>query len=1112
MNTQTACQHALDRTLRSASGMEATVLATGAIADLFASQTRINLKPGYALSNFYLRRWQQGDFQPLFGPQSTTQISIGSNSLTLSGQWQGIDFSASLQLCENQHSAYWRIDVSNQGNDAAELDIIYLQDVGLQPREQQSVNGYYVSQYVERRILQHPRYGKVLCCRQNGEGDSNPWLMLAAEQAVSACTDGMQIFGPSYRANGIPEGLLTHQLAGELSGESSIVALQNAPFTLVPQQSKSLRFISHFIADHPDATSEQDLAVLDDLFHQSPLPPKDQLRLPAQAASLFESTALLPSEPLTDAHIKELFGEERRHSESKGDELLSFFTPNTHVVLQAKELRVDRPHGHILQAALGTTPSENTMASTVSMQGVFNSQLCQGNTNFNRLLSVSSCPFNLHKHSGQRIFVDLDGQRYLLGVPSAFEIGLNHCRWIYQLGDYRFQVRSWASVSSPIIYTDFSVLAGGSVNLLVSHHLHAENDWQLSPADQLNEAVLSPRAGLIAERFPDAFFHMQWDSDGQIQLNEQVLMNHNPGDSFVTLKAEGVTALCISFIGEVLEPLPNRTALQLSDIDRLWQRDNADGLRHSQQLLAGLTLQGDQADWAALQQILPWYAANASVHYLTPFGLEQIDGAAWGTRDTAQGPMELLLATGHYAEAKQVLRTLFSHQDTDGGWPQWWMFDSYKQIRHNHSHADIHHWCLIALCSYLEASGDRDFLDEALPYFGAASEQTVPLREHVSRLITMLTNSFLENTHLVPFGGGDWNDAMQPVDDELASRMVSTWTVELSYQGFRAWKKVCEQFGDQGQAAEMEALCNNIRDDFNRHLVRDSVVSGHGLRRKDGDFDLLLHPSDQHTGIHYRLLPMMRGIISGIFTREQTQHHLELIETHLKGPDGARLMNRPPKYQGGIQSFFKRAESSPFFGREVGLMYTHAHLRYAEVQARVGRPDALLKALRQAIPVDYQAIVPTGNLRQSNCYYSSSDVSFANRSEAEQDYQRVIDGKIETRGGWRVYSSGPGMYVGMIITRLLGLRESFGKTIIDPVISRELDGMSATIEYRGKLLCFEYCVSDTGVSPQAIEINGKAIDFAYEKNPYRAGGALLKTKDLLSWLTNSGENHLKITL
>ena len=77
--------------------------------------------------------------------------------------------------------------------------------------------------------------------------------------------------------------------------------------------------------------------------------------------------------------------------------------------------------------------------------GVFNSHLTQGNTNFNVLLSVCTSQFNLAPETGQRIFVEVEGRRYLLGVPSAFEMGLNHCRWIYKHGNYCFQVRSWTS-------------------------------------------------------------------------------------------------------------------------------------------------------------------------------------------------------------------------------------------------------------------------------------------------------------------------------------------------------------------------------------------------------------------------------------------------------------------------------------------------------------------------------------------------------------------------------------------------------------------------------------------------------------------------------------------
>ena len=102
--------------------------------------------------------------------------------------------------------------------------------------------------------------------------------------------------------------------------------------------------------------------------------------------------------------------------------------------------------------------------------------------------------------------------------------------------------------------------------------------------------------------------------------------------------------------------------------------------------------------------------------------------------------------------------------------------------------------------------------------------------------------------------------------------------------------------------------------------------------------EYLLHPDDHRTGVQYRLLPMSRGMISGMFTPEQMRQHLALIEEHLLFPDGARLMNRPMAYRGGTERLFKRAESAANFGREIGLLYTHAHIRYVEAMARMSHP------------------------------------------------------------------------------------------------------------------------------------------------------------------------------
>jgi 1,2-beta-oligoglucan phosphorylase len=442
------------------------------------------------------------------------------------------------------------------------------------------------------------------------------------------------------------------------------------------------------------------------------------------------------------------------------------------------------------------------------------------------------------------------------------------------------------------------------------------------------------------------------------------------------------------------------------------------------------------------------------------------------------------------------------------------MFDSYSNIRADSSHGDVYYWCIIALSNYIKVTGDTAILGIILPYYhenGTAYAEKTPLSEHLDRLIQMIVASFIPGTALVPFGGGDWNDSLQPVSRDLAQRMISSWTVEMNYQAFTQYKLVYEQTGNKEKAAELKDICTRIKADFNKYLIKDGIVAGYGLVEEDGSVSMLLHPDDKTTNIQYSILPMNRGIISEIFTKEQAFHHQELIEKHLKGPDGARLMNRPLKYKGGIQTIFQRAESSTFFGREIGLMYVHEHIRYAESQAITGKADAFVKALRQANPVAYRKIVTCGDIRQSNCYYSSSDVAFRNRYEADERYVDIINGKFELKGGWRVYSSGPGIYITMIVSRLLGLRTEFRNIIIDPVIPHSLDGLSASLRFMGNSIVFKYEVKDACFSPKVISVNGIALNFNLEDNKYRKGGAVIPLSEFLKRL-DRGENIVEIKL
>ncbi len=1088
-------------------GLSFDFLDHGTLKSIDAYPVRISMKETTLFSrsgaNIWIRKRNNSiRYNALLGPESGSCFFAGEDRFIAKGVWEGLEYECTLRLSGFSMSWQWSIEIENKTNDTAELDLIYLQDAGLKQITGGQVNEYYVSQYLERRILEDKDFGSVVCCRQNmKEPVGNPWMIIACKnRAISGCTDGMQFYGRTSRGTGIPEGLLQECLGGEYSGESSVVALQEKPFILSPDQNHESVFLAAYMHDHPQATSEDDLNGLSKLiteFSHEPISANLQ-EFVHPGKSLFDISGFLPVCDLSDDEIDKYFGKERRHPEKVNGRLLSFFSRNNdHVVLHAKEISVDRPHGHIMQANARLIPDENIMSTTSFAHGVFNSHMTQGNTNFNTFLSVCSSQFNLARENGQRIFVGIDGKYYLLGIPSAFEMGLNHCRWLYRHGDHCFQVRSWTSMKTPRVNIDFRVLSRRKVKLLVTHHFDDANGWKVKPGREAGVYYAEPEAGsMIADKFQRPRFRMVVNTLSPVfrACGNEILFDDNigRGNSLFVIKIQETSDFSMSFIGEVCN---KARVKKIKNADDHWLSDSLDAQKQWNELSLNLNLKGPGEDIAAISEILPWYGMNALTHYLTPYGLEQFSGAAWGTRDIAQGPFDLLLCTGRYDEAKQVLRIIFSNQNQDGGWPQWWMFDSYADIRADGAHGDIAYWCIIALSNYIKATGDIELMEEILPFYQVecySERDKEPLIRHIDRLVGRITSSFIPGTALVPFDGGDWNDSLQPVNRELAQRMVSSWTVEMNYQAFVDLNVVYEKMGNKDKAADLKNICERIKADFNKYLIRDGIVGGYGIIKENGGTSLLLHPVDDITGVRYSILPMTRGIISEIFSKEQAISHQDIIDKYLKGPDGARLMDRPLKYKGGIQAIFQRAESSTFFGREIGLMYMHEHIRYAESQAILGRADAFMRALRQATPVGYQEIVPCGDIRQSNCYYSSSDVAFRNRYEADILYDEIKTGRIALRGGWRVYSSGPGIYLALIVTRFLGLRIMSGNLIIDPVIPHSLDGLTASMEFMGHPVTFIYKIQEGCFSPGSITVNGKDLKFDYEENKYRKGGALIK--------------------
>jgi len=1113
------------RSLHSAAGLSVELLANGAIRRFDGLGLTLNLYPGNevegAPANLWLRRHgEQGiDAVPLLGPQSPLVLRADAQGYLACGEWRGLHLQLSLRLAESAPAWFWHLQLKNDSSEAQQLDLIHAQDVALASYGAIRVNEYYVSHYLDLCPLDHAERGWVLAARQNlAVAGRHPWAVLGSlRRGLAYATDALQVHGLALRAGGHPQALSEGLPGKRLQHEHAMLAIQDELLTLQPGAAADLGFFGRLLDDHPEASGVADLAWVDATLALPEARPERAMRplteQQAPAHSLFATAPMLVTQTLQADELSALFGTARRHEERDGDgELLSFFADeDRHVVLRAKELRVQRPHGHILRSGSQLVPDETALTSTVWMGGVFHSMLTQGHVGINRCLSTVRSWLGLFRSQGQRVFIDAGLGWQQLGLPSAFEIEADSCRWIYKHAGGLIELRSQALEAPHAMTLRLSVLQGARLKVLVSHHLALggdDGDSGLLPGitvDQEGVLVSVPAGAELAGRFPGGGFRIEPQAGTHFaHVGDDALLfadGRSQGQPFVCVASEAVSGFGLSLSVQLVKAQVGAADAPLALPSWIAPGHGA---------LAAASAQ--------LRDILPWYRHNALIHYLAPRGLEQFSGGGWGTRDVCQGPLEMLLALGRVEPLRDLLKRVFSAQNVDGDWPQWFMFfERERTIRAGDSHGDIVFWPLLALARYLLASEDAALLDEPLPFFTPAgqADESGSLWSHVERALALIRRRCIAGTHLAAYWHGDWNDSLQPADPALREQMCSAWTVTLHHQMLGTLAQALERLGRVGEAAALDAEAARVRVDFQRLLLVDGVIAGYAIFDADTSSSaapqMLLHPSDCLTGVHYSLLPMMHAIIDNMLSPAQAAEHLALIEAHLKGPDGARLFDAPMPYRGGPEKLFQRAESSAFFGREIGVMYMHAHLRYAEMLAHLGEADRFFSALAQAHPVLLQQRVPSASLRQSNCYFSSSDAAFADRYQAQQQYASIADGTVALDGGWRVYSSGPGIAIGLVVGSFLGWRVEKSTLIIDPVMPAALDGLQAELTLGEARIDVEYRIGAKGFGPGALLLNGVPLAFVRGSNPYRLGAAEVAMASLLPRL-QAGRNHLVVQL
>lgn len=1092
----------LDKRIISSEDIRFEILPTGDIYTILyqnesISMYRANMLEGM-LANIYLRLriGEETYSTKLLGVNSPSRFRIGKKQMLYEGEFQDVRYTVHFKPCGLNWFWKVRLDTEREGVFA---EIYYGQDVSL---NSPNANEAYVCQYLDHQA----KYFNDAYHIQTKQNQGRPFILQQGTLTpnVAYGTDGFDFFGREYKIDNqikaIKEGKLPSQI---YQYEFAYISFQTPKVNL--KEPYEALFYASFHPNYFEKGVEwKSVEELKALYDSIPL--EEEYALFPKVDTKISFQEIYPYVPFSNSELEEMFPEQLFIEEEAGKKLSWFSSKGTHYVLGEKEIYLERPHGNIITNQ-GMRPVEVPgIASTNYIFGIFNSHISLGNVQFHRMISRNKTPLNVLKTSGQRLFIKHEGKYKLLALPGVYEMNFNSSAWYYKIDDDIIKIETGVPANETLVRLEFSSKLGKAYDLLLTNEIVMGEAEYLHPLNikQEGNATLFyfDPSTMAYKHYPDYHYRAEIETDGKYEYSGDEIF-------FDDGKKRGHPLLCVEI------KAASKFAYTIYGLTKVSEKPEAKPLKDIKEEYydvhygnAGrfkLEIETHNENYEEIEKfnlLVPWYVHNALIHYAIPHGLEQYGGGAWGTRDVCQGPAELFMTFGRFDLVKRIILKVYERQFIENGdWPQWFMFDAYERIQADSSHGDIIVWPLHLLAYYMLYSGDKEILKEVVPYTSLKTGEKVnpeSIYQHVQKQIATIKANLIEGTYLSGYGGGDWDDTLQPVRSELRTTMASSWTVALTIEALETFLFTCDE------EEEIKELVKNIKTDYKKYFLKDNVPSGF-VQIQGDNIRHIVHPSDEITGIKYRLLSFNRGFISEIFSEEQLASYLDIIDKNLLHPDGVRLMDTTVKYQGGIPKIFVRAETATNFGREIGLLYIHAHIRYLEAMAKIGEAERLFKGLKVINPIRIKDNVANALFRQNNVYFTSSDGKFLTRYQADRDFDKLRTGEVSVKGGWRLYSSGPGIYLKQLLNSFLGIKFLDNELYIDPVLPKSLSGLKLYFHYKNYELKITYEITnETGV--EYVIVNSKKIDCNTDLRKYRKSGVIIPD----SYLKASNEIFVKM--